>query len=201
MTWELTQSRPPRRSSLFQLFNVRLSRGGKIDHCRGMCKNNTICSLRSLRSENNCAVVRPGFSFQDKERFDPETPVTEPIKHETDPADGEGEGEEGGGGGGGEDGVYMTAQSLYDRQHDHFGCEGPGLASVIREMVDRGVRARDRNKGRKKEGVTVAGMLSAMGASSAEEASDVNPLLLLKQEAERVVKEHRGNRKGSWWRR
>lgn len=50
----LTCARLSRRS-VFQLFNTRLSRGGKVENCSGhICKNNTICMLRSMRSESNC---------------------------------------------------------------------------------------------------------------------------------------------------
>ena len=41
--------------TVFQLFNTRLSRGGKIEDCSGpICKKNTMCMLRSMRSESNC---------------------------------------------------------------------------------------------------------------------------------------------------
>ncbi|GAA6020607.1 hypothetical protein JCM10207_008685, partial [Rhodosporidiobolus poonsookiae] len=44
-----------RDEEAFQLFNTRLSRGGKVEDCSGpVCKNNTICMLRSMRSEDNC---------------------------------------------------------------------------------------------------------------------------------------------------
>lgn len=46
------------RSTIFQLFNTRLSRGGKVESCNGhVCKNNTICMLRSMRSESNCVSL------------------------------------------------------------------------------------------------------------------------------------------------
>ncbi|ORY88479.1 Metallo-dependent phosphatase-like protein [Leucosporidium creatinivorum] len=58
-----------RDESVFQLFNTRLSRGGKVEDCSGhICKNNTICMLRSMRSESNCAVIQPGLSFKDRKR-------------------------------------------------------------------------------------------------------------------------------------
>lgn len=40
---------------MFQLYNTRLSRGGKVTDCSSYgCKNRTICMLRSMRAENNC---------------------------------------------------------------------------------------------------------------------------------------------------
>ncbi|GAA5973924.1 hypothetical protein JCM21900_004999, partial [Sporobolomyces salmonicolor] len=58
-----------RNETVFQLFNTRLSRGGKVEDCSGpICKSNTICMLRSMRSESNCAVIQPGLSFKDQKR-------------------------------------------------------------------------------------------------------------------------------------
>lgn len=49
--------------TVFQLFNTRLSRGGKVEDCSGpICKKNTICMLRSMRSESNC-VSTPSLSL------------------------------------------------------------------------------------------------------------------------------------------
>lgn len=46
--------------ALFQLFNTRLSRGGKVEECSTtLCKSDTICMMRSMRSESNC--VRLSF--------------------------------------------------------------------------------------------------------------------------------------------
>ncbi|KAM0790378.1 hypothetical protein ACM66B_003260 [Microbotryomycetes sp. NB124-2] len=99
-----------RNETAFQLFNTRLSRGGKVEDCSGsICKNNTICMLRAMRSESNCAVIQPGLSFKDRKR-DTEA-VTEPQR---------GEGEE------------SFAQS---KQHDFFECEGPGLGSMLRKIA------------------------------------------------------------------
>ncbi|KAK4046708.1 hypothetical protein OIO90_006461 [Microbotryomycetes sp. JL221] len=99
-----------KNETAFQLFNTRLSRGGKVEDCSGsICKNNTICMLRAMRSESNCAVIQPGLSFKDRKR-DTEA-VTEPQR---------GEGEE------------AFAQS---KQHDFFECEGPGLGSMLRKIA------------------------------------------------------------------
>ncbi|KAK4047454.1 hypothetical protein OIV83_005366 [Microbotryomycetes sp. JL201] len=99
-----------KNETAFQLFNTRLSRGGKVEDCSGsICKNNTICMLRAMRSESNCAVIQPGLSFKDRKR-DTEA-VTEPQR---------GEGEE------------SFAQS---KQHDFFECEGPGLGSMLRKIA------------------------------------------------------------------
>lgn len=75
--------------SLFQLFNTRLSRGGKVEECStSLCKSDTICMMRSMRSESNCVVsflpscfsyqglnrssmqafIQPGFTFRDRKR-------------------------------------------------------------------------------------------------------------------------------------
>jgi len=54
--------------TVFQLFNTRLSRGGKVEDCSGpICKKNTICMLRSMRSESNC--VSSIHFFADTVRF------------------------------------------------------------------------------------------------------------------------------------
>lgn len=55
---------------LFELFNERLSRGGKVESCDylSLCYVDTLCMLRSMRSQDNCARIQPGFSFKDKKR-------------------------------------------------------------------------------------------------------------------------------------
>ncbi|GAA5880774.1 hypothetical protein JCM1840_001369 [Sporobolomyces johnsonii] len=127
-----------RNETVFQMFNTRLSRGGKVEDCSGpICKSNTICMLRSMRSESNCAVIQPGLSFKDQKR-DTDA-VTEPNRDEGDdsppspsssssavdppapPAEEEGQEEE----------EERFAQS---RQHDFFACEGPGLGSMLRKL-------------------------------------------------------------------
>ncbi|GAA5907151.1 endopolyphosphatase [Sporobolomyces salmoneus] len=110
-----------RNETVFQLFNTRLSRGGKVEDCSGpICKKNTICMLRSMRSESNCAVIQPGLSFKDQKR-DTDA-VTEPNRDEeissflsTAPVAEE----------------ELFAQS---RHHDFFACEGPGLGSMLRKL-------------------------------------------------------------------
>ncbi|SCV68233.1 BQ2448_354 [Microbotryum intermedium] len=110
-----------KNETAFQIFTDRLSRGGKVEDCSGsICKNNTICMLRSMRSESNCAVIQPGLSFKDQKR-DTEA-VTEPQR---------GEGEE------------EFAQS---RQHDFFACEGPGLGSMLRKLAQGGFDTRKQNR-------------------------------------------------------
>ncbi|SGY18076.1 BQ5605_C015g07970 [Microbotryum silenes-dioicae] len=119
-----------KNETAFQIFTNRLSRGGKIEDCSGpICKNNTICMLRSMRSESNCAVIQPGLSFKDQKR-DTEA-VTEPQR---------GEGEE------------EFAQS---RQHDFFACEGPGLGSMLRKIAQGGF---DMSKVDRKERGKMMGM-------------------------------------------
>lgn len=117
----------------------------------------------------------------------PQQPVTEPIKHETDPAPGEGEDDdddgagEGGGGGKGE-----SVAELYNRQHDHFGCEGPGLGSMLREMVERGMRL-------EMPGQAEVGVMGGGGGGGGE-----NVLRAFKAEAEEAVRRHEGKRKRGW---
>ncbi|GAA6037470.1 hypothetical protein JCM8097_008204 [Rhodosporidiobolus ruineniae] len=149
-----------KNETAFQLFNTRLSRGGKIEDCSGpICRQHTVCMLRSMRSEDNCAVIQPGLSFKDQKR-DTDA-VTEPQRdEEADPSD------------------LVTLQSpsldLYSlrqlslspassftsntssalpisalgvhapdhpeerfaqsRHHDFFACEGPGLGSLLRKL-------------------------------------------------------------------
>lgn len=104
-------------------------------------------------------------------------PVTEPIKHETDPAPGEGEDEDENDGGEGE-GEGESVAELYNRQHDHFGCEGPGLGSMLREMVERGRR------------LEMPGQVE-VGTMGAE-----NVLVAFRREAEAAVRRHRKERRG-----
>ncbi|TDL22142.1 sphingomyelin phosphodiesterase [Rickenella mellea] len=52
------------KDDAFQLFNTRITRGGKVSACTGDCKTSTICDLRALRAQNNCDVVTPGISFK-----------------------------------------------------------------------------------------------------------------------------------------
>ncbi|GAA6019186.1 hypothetical protein JCM8202_000927 [Rhodotorula sphaerocarpa] len=110
-----------RNETVFQLFNARLSRGGKIEECsNGVCRKNTLCMLRSMRSESNCAVIKPGLSFKDQKR-DTDA-VTEPQRdEEQDPDDAW---------------ALDLPEERYSqsRQHDYFACEGPGLASMLRKM-------------------------------------------------------------------
>ncbi|GAA5939981.1 uncharacterized protein JCM15063_004362 [Sporobolomyces koalae] len=114
-----------RNETVFQLFNTRLSRGGKVEDCSGpICKKNTICMLRSMRSESNCAVIQPGLSFKDQKR-DTDA-VTEPNRDEEVP--------------------YLLSTSdkkessapeeqfAQSRHHDFFACEGPGLGSMLRRL-------------------------------------------------------------------
>ncbi|GAA5905328.1 hypothetical protein JCM6882_003745 [Rhodosporidiobolus microsporus] len=128
-----------RNETAFQLFNARLSRGGKIEDCSGpVCRKNTICMLRSMRSEDNCAVIQPGLSFKDQKR-DTDA-VTEPQRDEES------------------DDAYLTRLSssssspappspgslhapdhpeerfAQSKQHDFFACEGPGLGSLLRKL-------------------------------------------------------------------
>ncbi|TKA54510.1 hypothetical protein B0A53_03203 [Rhodotorula sp. CCFEE 5036] len=109
-----------RNETVFQLFNTRLSRGGKIEDCSGgLCRKNTICMLRSMRSESNCAVIKPGLSFKDQKR-DTDA-VTEPQRdEERDPQ------------------IWALdhpeERYTQSRQHDYFACEGPGLASMLRSL-------------------------------------------------------------------
>ncbi|GAA5835842.1 hypothetical protein JCM5353_003368 [Sporobolomyces roseus] len=110
-----------RNETVFQLFNTRLSRGGKVEDCSGpICKKNTICMLRSMRSESNCAVIQPGLSFKDQKR-DTDA-VTEPNRDE-------------------EASSFQTLSSqpteelfAQSRHHDFFACEGPGLGSMLRRL-------------------------------------------------------------------
>ncbi|GAA5871736.1 hypothetical protein JCM8547_008128 [Rhodosporidiobolus lusitaniae] len=127
-----------KNETVFQLFNERLSRGGKIEDCSGpVCRKNTICMLRSMRSENNCAVIQPGLSFNDRKR-DTDA-VTEPQRDEEASPSPD---------------VYSlrhsslppsSPSSLHapdfpeerfsqSRQHDFFACEGPGLGSMLRKL-------------------------------------------------------------------
>ncbi|GAA5820836.1 hypothetical protein JCM11251_001836 [Rhodosporidiobolus azoricus] len=128
-----------KNETAFQLFNTRLSRGGKIEDCSGpLCRKNTICMLRSMRSEDNCAVIQPGLSFKDQKR-DTDA-VTEPQRDEE------------------RDDDYLAFSSSstsrapphrisalhtpdhpeerfsQSRQHDFFACEGPGLGSMLRKL-------------------------------------------------------------------
>ncbi|TFK73540.1 sphingomyelin phosphodiesterase [Pluteus cervinus] len=49
--------------TLFQQYRTYTAR---VDpgSCDASCKANTICALRALRSENNCAVTQPGLNFK-----------------------------------------------------------------------------------------------------------------------------------------
>lgn len=97
--------------------------------------------------------------------------MTEPIKHEADPD---------------EDDDEPSAVALYNRQHDHFECEGPGLASMLRELVERGLS------------------LPVLGPNSGTvraTAGAENPLLTLKREAEAAVAKHRRKKRWAWLRR
>ncbi|EJD50479.1 sphingomyelin phosphodiesterase [Auricularia subglabra TFB-10046 SS5] len=53
-----------RDDAAFQLYNTRISRGGKVGACTGACKTQTICGLRAARSQDNCDVVTPGLPFK-----------------------------------------------------------------------------------------------------------------------------------------
>ncbi|GAA6057978.1 hypothetical protein JCM3770_004596 [Rhodotorula araucariae] len=173
-----------RNETVFQLFNERLSRGGKIEDCSGpVCKNNTICMLRSMRSESNCAVIQPGLSFKDQKR-DTDA-VTEPQRdeeaHPSGTALGAPEPEE------------EFAQS---KQHDFFACEGPGLASMLRKLGSGlalplaqrgetdGVGLRSLRRGREGKGRKTAAQFSALRA--------------FEQEAHAAVKRHKHGRRKEW---
>ncbi|KAL8276271.1 hypothetical protein RQP46_011345 [Phenoliferia psychrophenolica] len=105
--WHRVTEAMQRDESVFQLYNTRLSRGGKVSDCATYaCKNRTICMLRSMRAENNCITIKPGLSFKDKKR-DPDD------EEENDDPDG------------------AFGPLSYDTQ-----CEGPGLGSMLRKLAD-----------------------------------------------------------------
>ncbi|CDR46236.1 RHTO0S12e01882g1_1 [Rhodotorula toruloides] len=158
-----------RNETVFQLFNVRLSRGGKIEDCSGpICKNNTICMLRSMRSESNCAVIQPGLSFKDQKR-DTDA-VTEPQRDE-------------------EANPSLQAASLQEeeysqsRQHDYFACEGPGLASMLRKLGS-GLAVPSSHR-------RDYGALTSLGVPRKTGAKPFSALHALRSEARRAVKRSR----------
>ncbi|BGP43548.1 hypothetical protein JCM10449v2_007589 [Rhodotorula kratochvilovae] len=174
-----------RNETVFQLFNTRLSRGGKIEDCSGpMCKNATICMLRSMRSESNCAVIQPGLSFKDQKR-DTDA-VTEPQRDEEAspssssslPSFAQAEPEE------------EFAQS---KQHDFFACEGPGLASMLRKM---GSGLALPSTAREEPGM---GLLSVGGGKGKgkgrKKAAQFSALRAFEQEAHDAVKRHKHRRR------
>ncbi|GAA5820218.1 hypothetical protein JCM10212_006785 [Sporobolomyces blumeae] len=124
-----------KNETVFQLFNTRLSRGGKVEDCSGpICKKNTICMLRSMRSESNCAVIQPGLSFKDQKR-DTDA-VTEPNRDEEIPSVWSSS----------SSGKTSTSQApepeerfAQSRHHDFFACEGPGLGSMLRKLASGSV--------------------------------------------------------------
>ncbi|BGP27692.1 hypothetical protein JCM10295v2_006667 [Rhodotorula toruloides] len=158
-----------RNETVFQLFNTRLSRGGKIEDCSGpICKNNTICMLRSMQSESNCAVIQPGLSFKDQKR-DTDA-VTEPQRgEEADPSF-----------------QAMSApeeEYSQSRQHDFFACEGPGLASMLRKLGS-GLAVLDSQKRN-------TGTLSALGVLRKSGIRPISALHMLRSEAQIAVKRAR----------
>lgn len=102
--------------------------------------------------------------------------MTEPIKHETDPVPGEGEGDDERSG--------ESVAELYNRQHDYFGCEGPGLGSMLRVLADQGMR------------LPMPGQAGAeVGALGGE-----NVLVAFRREVEAAVRTHSKPSK-RWWAR
>ncbi|GAA5877305.1 hypothetical protein JCM3774_001632 [Rhodotorula dairenensis] len=169
-----------RNETVFQLFNTRLSRGGKIEDCSGgLCRKNTICMLRSMRSESNCAVIKPGLSFKDQKR-DTDA-VTEPQRdEERDPQ------------------IWALDQPeerhTQSRQHDYFACEGPGLASMLRSLGS-GIRMPlPKEEEGKKGGWATALGLSGPGRAKRRRPKprqDFSALASLQLHAEEALARHR----------
>ncbi|GAA5985539.1 hypothetical protein JCM10908_007017 [Rhodotorula pacifica] len=165
-----------RDEEVFQLFNTRLSRGGKIEDCSGgLCRKNTVCMLRSMRSESNCAVIKPGLSFKDQKR-DTDA-VTEPQRdEERDPQ------------------VWSLDQPeeryTQSRQHDYFACEGPGLASMLRRLGSGinmpSVKSSDRWMARVQSGVAVR----MMRRQKPKRRQSFGALSTLRRHAEEAVARH-----------
>ncbi|GAA5900911.1 hypothetical protein JCM8208_007562 [Rhodotorula glutinis] len=172
-----------RNETVFQLFNERLSRGGKIEDCSGpICRNNTICMLRSMQSESNCAVIQPGLSFKDQKR-DTDA-VTEPQRdEEASPSASSfalGEPDE-----------EPFAQS---KQHDFFACEGPGLASMLRKLGSGlavpGPAALDPPPR--------AGRFGVQRVTEREKGVQFSALRAFEQEAHGAVRRHKHKRRKQW---
>ncbi|GJN94375.1 hypothetical protein Rhopal_007454-T1 [Rhodotorula paludigena] len=176
-----------RNQTVFQLFNTRLSRGGKIEDCSGpVCKNNTICMLRSMRSESNCAVIQPGLSFKDQKR-DTDA-VTEPQRDEemnpssftlassATPAD---------------LGIWAAdhpeERFAQSRHHDFFACEGPGVGSMLRKLGSGWATPGE------EEFVVLAS--GETGTRRKQRAPDFSALRAFEAEAHGAVKRHRHKRR------
>ncbi|BGP20196.1 hypothetical protein JCM10213v2_008331 [Rhodosporidiobolus nylandii] len=176
-----------KNETVFQLFNTRLSRGGKIEDCSGpICRKNTICMLRSMRSEDNCAVIQPGLSFKDQKR-DTDA-VTEPQRDE-------------------EADFYALRQppspssnsSLHapdwpeerfaqSRQHDFFACEGPGLGSMLRKLGS-GIALPRR---------AVEGEVGVLGGEEGRGEADFSALRAFQQHVHAQAAKHARSRLKRW---
>ncbi|GAA5886496.1 hypothetical protein JCM16303_001431 [Sporobolomyces ruberrimus] len=164
-----------RNETVFQLFNTRLSRGGKVEDCSGpICKKNTICMLRSMRSESNCAVIQPGLSFKDQKR-DTDA-VTEPNRDEEIPSLLSASG------------VDLASPSeepfAQSRHHDFFACEGPGLGSMLRKLGSGWA-----------ESPRPMGATAMEGSAIDPKAVPFSALRAFEQAAHEAVRKHRGKTK------
>ncbi|GAA5820840.1 hypothetical protein JCM11251_001839 [Rhodosporidiobolus azoricus] len=101
-----------KNGTAFQLYNTRLSRGGAVYGCDDQaCISSRICMARAMRSQDNCQVVQPHFSFRKRGLISLNKPT---ISTST---------------------FSPSFSSVHHpHQHDHFACEGPGLPSMLRAL-------------------------------------------------------------------
>ncbi|KAJ7867767.1 sphingomyelin phosphodiesterase [Mycena olivaceomarginata] len=71
--WHAVTEAFEKNDTAFQRYNEFMTRGGHVHPCDAACKKVAICQMRAARAENNCHVAKPGLTFGDTERDDPET--------------------------------------------------------------------------------------------------------------------------------
>ncbi|GAA5905278.1 hypothetical protein JCM6882_003735 [Rhodosporidiobolus microsporus] len=162
--WHRVTEEFEKNQTAFLEYDARTYRGTRGKCTDEACTASKICMARAMRSQDNCQVVEPHFSFRKRDLTSLDAPAMSSSFS-----------------------THLSA--AHDpHQHDHFFCEGFGLASLLRSIssgeFDRQVEEREAARGRLKK-------RSGEGQGAA--------LRYFQEEAHRAVRREKAQRR--WWRR